>query len=270
MHALGRLAYASHALLPAAAAFPAAAAPILAAWGAVQAAAAWHLLNPRSSRLAANVRRAGTDAARVALTYDDGPRPGETERLLDALAASGASATFFVVGRRARARPDLLRRIAAAGHAVGNHTDTHPLHWSVLPRRRVLAEVGGAQSALAEILGEAPRWFRPPVGHKSFHLAEALEAHGLVQVTWSVRSLDTVIRDPRRVARRVLDRARGGDIVLLHEGLAGADGTPVSVGAAGPLLEGLARGGIAPVSLQALLSTPRAPTAPPAAPGRPS
>ena len=269
IHPLGRAVFATHVLPLIALAAPAAASPLLLAWGSVQAAFTWALLRPRGRLLGPNLERAEGDPARVALTFDDGPRDGETGALLDLLAAAGARATFFPVGTRARAGPRLLRRMIAEGHAVGNHTETHPLMWAALGRRRVMAEVGNAQATLADLTGTAPRWFRPPMGHKNMYLAETLERHALRQVTWSLRSYDTLLPDPERVGRRVMRRVRAGDIVLLHEGLRsrGAPGTrdgrdgrrgPDSRTVLGlrPVLEGLAAKGLRAVTLDALLDGP--------------
>lgn len=270
MHPIGRIAFASHALPAAALLSHGPAWPFLAGWAAVQGAVMWELLRPGSTRLAPNLRRVAAGGPSIALTFDDGPRDGETQRLLDALdAAEGARATFFLVGQRARAHASLVRRIAAGGHTIGNHTQTHPLHWSVATRKTVAAEVGDAQKAIADAAGVEPRWFRPPVGHKNFHLAETLERHGLAQVTWSIRSFDTLLRDPRRVAGRVVPRAGGGDIVLLHEGLSGRDGAPLSAQIVPDLLAGMKSKGLTAVSLQALLSSlPSATPGPGALPPR--
>ena len=265
MHPIGRIALASHALPVAAILAPGPAWPWLAAWGSVQGAVMWHLLRPRSTLIAPNVVRLEEEHARVALTWDDGPRAEETDRLLDLLDAAGVKGTFFMVGLRARTHPEIVRRIAASGHALGNHSWSHPPLWSMASRRRVLAEVGDAQKAIADAAGRPPRWFRPPVGHKNFHLAEALEAHGLTQVTWSLRSFDTVLRDEHRVLRRVLKRAREGEIILLHEGIVDRGGAgPLSIRIAGLLLDGLAGRGLSPVSLPSPPTTP--PSATPAGP----
>lgn len=262
MHPLGRAALAAHLLPPAALLLPSAAFPLLGVWGAAQAAFTWALLRPRGALLGPNLERAGGETARVALTWDDGPRGDATEVLLDRLAEAGVGATFFPIGRRARSCPGPVRRMAAEGHTVGNHSQTHPLMWAAAGRRRVFAEVGEAQATLADLTGVAPRWFRPPMGHKNMYLAEAMERFGLRQVTWSVRSYDTLHRDPGRAGRRVLARVRGGDIVLLHEGIAhraraGTAGRGRRGGAAedgvGDLLRGLAARGLRPVSLDALL-----------------
>jgi len=255
MRPLGRIALASHALPLAALALPVIRWPALVAWAAVQAGVTSEILRPGSRTFAPNFTKIVGAGNRLALTFDDGPVEGETPRLLDLLDEAGVTATFFLVGRRAAARPAIVKRIAASGHTIGNHTLTHPKHWSVLTRRRAFEEVGETQAILSGITGHAPDWFRPPMGHKNLHLEEILVALGLRQVTWSIRSFDTVIRDGERVASRVLPRARGGDIVLLHEGFTERrSDAPLSLAVLGDLLQGLRGMGLAPVSLEALLS----------------
>jgi len=265
MRPLAKAAWASHLLPVAALAAPALRWEALLAWGVAQAGIALEILRPGSRSFAANIRRAPEAVDRIAITFDDGPRENETGPLLDALAAARARASFFLVGRRAKALPALVRRIAAGGHTIGNHTLSHPKHWSLLPRGRALREVGEAQAILAEITGRAPSFFRPPMGHKNLHLDEILMAHALKQVTWSVRSFDTLTRDAGAVLRRVGPRLRGGEIVLLHEGLKEKRrGTPLSVELVAPLVSALRERRLQPVSLEALLSAP--PAAPTTAP----
>lgn len=252
MHTLGRFAQASNLLPAAALALPSVRWPVLAAWATVHTVAACELLWPGSRMLAPNVTRLPRAEDGVALTFDDGPAPDETPRLIDELAEAGAPAAFFVIGRRARAHPDLVKRIAAAGHTIGNHSFTHPKSWSVLGRRRLEAEVADTQALIADLTGEEPTWLRPPMGHKNFHLAEVLERHGLRQLTWSLRSYDTLLRDPRRLLQRILPRVRGGDIILVHEGIAGPAGVGVAALAIGPLLAALRERGLAMANLRAL------------------
>ncbi len=255
MHALGRLARASNLLPVAALVLPGARWPVVATWAAVHAVAAQELLRPGSRTLAPNVTRLPRAEEGVALTFDDGPVPEETPRLLDALAEAGAPATFFVIGRRARAHPDLVKRIAAAGHTIGNHSFTHPKSWSVLGRRRLEAEVADTQGLIADLTGKAPAWLRPPMGHKNFHLAEILERHGLRQVTWSLRSYDTLLRDPRRLLHRILSRMRAGDIVLVHERIVGPAGVGIVAPVIAPLVAALRARGLPLVGLRALRSS---------------
>ena len=160
-------------------------------------------------------------ADRVAwLTIDDGPSD-DTVAILDALDRHGARATFFLVGERARARPALVAEIRRRGHAIGNHTHTHPSarFWALGPRA-MAAEIGQAQQALAEVAGEAPRWFRSVAGHSNPFLAAPLREHGLARLAWTARGYDAVDGDPVRVLQRIARDLRPGAIVLLHEGAA--------------------------------------------------
>jgi len=258
MRPLPRAILSSHLLAPAALALPGLRWPLLIVYGAVHAAVTAEILRPGSRSFAPNLRRVEGEEKRIALTFDDGPRDGETQSLLDRLEAAGVKATFFVVGARARALAPLVRRIHDAGHTIGNHTLSHPVFWSMMTRRRAVEEVAGAQAILGEITGWAPEWFRPPMGHKNLHLAEILEAQGLKQVTWSIRSFDTILRDVGRVLGRVLPRARGGDILTFHEGLSGrTPGRALSLDLIDPLTAGARAKGLVPVSLEALLSTRR-------------
>ena len=156
----------------------------------------------------------------VWLTIDDGPS-ADTVAILDALDRHGAHATFFLVGERAQARPDLVGEIRRRGHGIGNHTQTHPSarFWGLGPRA-MAREVGQAQQALAGLAGEAPRWFRSVAGHTNPFLAAPLRAHGLARVAWSARGYDAVDGDPLRVLQRIGRGLRPGAIVLLHEGAA--------------------------------------------------
>ena len=257
MHPIGRFMIASTALPLAAPAFPWAAPALVGSWAALHGLFLWSLLRSGGNLYAPNIRRGRGDAA--ALTFDDGPRGDETRVLLDLLAAEGIRATFFVVGRRAREDPEVIRRLVREGHTLGNHTQSHPVGWAAAGRRRVLEEVGGAQETLAGLTGEAPEWFRPPMGHKNVYLREALQKHGLRQVTWSTRSWDTLVRRPAAVAGRILKRAAPGEIILLHEGLReGRDGRAMAIDLARLLIEGLRSRGLRPVGLRELL-TGRAP-----------
>jgi peptidoglycan/xylan/chitin deacetylase (PgdA/CDA1 family) len=156
----------------------------------------------------------------VWLTIDDGPS-ADTPAILDALDRHGARATFFLVGERARARPDLVAEIRRRGHGIGNHTQTHPSarFWALGPRT-MAAEVGQAQRALVGPAGESPRWFRSVAGHTNPFLAAPLREHGLARVAWSARGYDAVDGDPVRVLQRIGRGLQPGAIVLLHEGAA--------------------------------------------------
>lgn len=176
------------------------------------------LLVPGAPGVARVHTRFATNASEVWLTIDDGPDPVDTPRTLDLLSRHNARATFFLVGERAAAHPDLVRAIVEAGHEIGHHTHTHPAgtFWIAGPRRTA-RELDDALAAFATA-GARPTRFRAPVGIKNLFLEPALEARGLRCIGWSLRSLDTLQRDPTALVARVRRRLQPGAIVLLHEG----------------------------------------------------
>lgn len=178
----------------------------------------WGTLRPGSSLFGPVLTRLPTREPLVWLTIDDGPSD-ETAAILDLLDAHGARATFFLVGERAAARPELAREIARRGHDVGNHSARHPQAWFwALPPARMRAEIDDAQRMLAQVTGRAPRWFRAVVGMANPFAAAPLRAHGLARVAWSARGYDAVLRDPAAVVARIERDLAPGAIVLLHEG----------------------------------------------------
>ena len=155
----------------------------------------------------------------IALTFDDGPDPEVTPHLLDVLRRYGVHATFFVIAARARRHPDLLRRMAAEGHEIANHSHRHSRLLNFAPTAPLVREIGQAMAALKTVApGASPTLYRPPMGLKSPWLARAQRRLGLRIVTWSLHARDTGRRTPEQTARHVLQRIRGGDIVLFHDG----------------------------------------------------
>ncbi len=156
----------------------------------------------------------------VWLTIDDGPSD-DTLAILDLLDQHDAKATFFMVGERAAARPDLVREVLRRGHGLGNHSHTHPQgrFWALGPGQ-LADEVGQCQQALASIAGTPPRWYRSVVGMTNPFVAAAIKPHGLARVGWSARGFDGVGCTPEDVVRRIAPDLKPGAIVLLHEGAA--------------------------------------------------
>jgi peptidoglycan/xylan/chitin deacetylase (PgdA/CDA1 family) len=151
----------------------------------------------------------------VALTFDDGPSPS-TPKLLDVLEQYGVKATFFQCGMHARRLPGIVRKVSAAGHELGNHTDTHARLWLESPRA-IEGEIGRAQSAIFDAGGVTPRLFRAPYGVRWFGLRAAQHKHGLLGVMWTVIGRDWSLK-AAAVADRVVLSARPGTIVCLHDG----------------------------------------------------
>lgn len=154
----------------------------------------------------------------VWLTLDDGPDPDDTPRALTALARHDARATFFLVGKNAAQHPGLVAAIAGAGHEIANHTHTHPVasFWCA-GRRRVAREIDSASAVLARN-GRGPARFRPPVGIKPPALHPELALRSLTCVGWSLRSWDSVRRNPDAMVAALMRKVTPGSIILLHEG----------------------------------------------------
>lgn len=211
-------------------------------------------MHPRSAMIGANLARLPTAAAEgggVALTFDDGPDPQVTPRVLDHLDAAGARATFFLIGRRAMRHPALAREIARRGHAIGNHTHRHPLGFAAWPPGAMRREIAAAQRAIAETTGAAPTLFRPPAGLRSPLLDPVLAATGLALVSWTRRGADGVVGWPGYVLRRLTRGLAAGDILLLHDGrpARAPDGGPVVLEVLPALLARLAALGLRSVAL---------------------
>ena len=199
------------------------------------------LLGPNLSRLPA----AGA-GSRVALTFDDGPDPEVTPRVLDLLDDHGARASFFVIGRRAAAHPDLARETVRRGHRLENHTYRHSNAFAFGGPRTLGREIDRAQKCLERLAGRRPRYFRAPVGIVNPWLDPILARRDLALVSWTRRGLDSVERRPCRVAARLLDGLSAGDVLLLHDGNAARDrgGSPVVLQVLPRLLDALAENGL--------------------------
>lgn len=154
----------------------------------------------------------------VALTFDDGPDEKSTPALLDLLRESGVQAAFFCVGRRVAASPELTARLAREGHLVANHSYAHSPATNLFTAARLRADLMRAQEAIEKATGVTPRWFRPPMGLSNPFVFRAARSLDLAVVGWTARGLDTVVRNPERVANRIARRVSPGAIILLHDG----------------------------------------------------
>ncbi|MGH8751813.1 MAG: polysaccharide deacetylase family protein [Burkholderiales bacterium] len=177
------------------------------------------IARPGSSVFYPTVSHGARNMRRVALSFDDGPDPEVTAAVLDALTHHSARATFFVIGQALEAHPQLARRMVAEGHELGNHSWRHSRWQNFFWVGKQAQEIDRCALAIAAVTGSrAQPLYRPPLGIKSPPLAWAATQHGLTVVAWSLRSHDTSITDPARIAQHVLKKIRAGDIVLLHDG----------------------------------------------------
>jgi len=202
---------------------------------AVGATAAWaaytwgaHLVTPGC------VWRGPATRRRIALTFDDGPDPIWSERILDLLARREVRGSFFLVGERAARAPETVRRIAAADHEIASHGWSHRSLWLCGPQRTE-AEIGRAHRLLSDASGRSLRYFRPPWGMVNAAMFGALRRHGERCVFWSIQPERLRPAPPAQQARDVLRHAHPGAIVDLHDA-EGVRGAPQRLLAALPLM----------------------------------
>ena len=189
----------------------------------------------RYSMFADVVTAGPADATGAALTFDDGPDPETTPRVLELLEGAGVKATFFVIGKKAEADPELVRDILARGHALGVHSYAHERFMSLRSPRHVERDLGRSVAVIEEITGFRPRLFRAPIGHISPAMARAAKALELTVVGgWSGAQ-------PEKVARKVTAGLEDGAIVLLHDASERGDFVPASIGALPLVIEAAER-----------------------------
>jgi peptidoglycan-N-acetylglucosamine deacetylase len=154
----------------------------------------------------------------VYLSFDDGPDPKYTPRLLDILAAAGVHANFFVVGTMCQRYPGLLNRILNEGHTIGSHSFSHRHPWAI-SATRARQEVRQGFEAVADLCKHSPRFFRPPYGRLRRVMLDEAQVLGMQTTLWSRSAIDWgVWGKPSAVVRR-LSRTRPGDILLLHDAM---------------------------------------------------
>lgn len=154
----------------------------------------------------------------VALTFDDGPDPRFTNDVLDVLNQYNVPATFFLMGSRAVAYPEIVTRIQNEGHVIGNHTYFHPNLAEESSLETLEREVSRTEDALNDIIGFRTRLFRPPYGFLYNELVEKLAEMNYFVIGWSVDSLDWQEDPPEVIASNVLDITHPGAIILMHDG----------------------------------------------------
>jgi peptidoglycan/xylan/chitin deacetylase (PgdA/CDA1 family) len=190
---------------------------------------------------------------RLAITFDDGPDAEHTRRVCDLLERGGHRATFFVIGRRAAAAPELLRELVARGHALGNHSYEHGYTTPFVAPARLAADLARAQEVMARA-GARVRFFRPPIGLLSPRVVEAARRIGLTIVGWSATARDgRASTTAGEAAARLIAAARPGAILVLHDAVERGARTPVAAAALEPLLEALAARGLRSVTLDELM-----------------
>ena len=161
--------------------------------------------------------RGSKSGNRVALTFDDGPDPSGTVKLLGVLSRHHVIAAFFVIGRKAEEHPDLLRKIDEHGHVIGNHFYSHARYTNFFTGGSLEREIASTQRAVERAVGKVPNYLRPPVGLTNPHFPGVLKRQKLSMIGWDVRPYDTCA-EAGVVIERVVRKIRSGSVILLHEG----------------------------------------------------
>jgi peptidoglycan/xylan/chitin deacetylase (PgdA/CDA1 family) len=161
--------------------------------------------------------RGETSSRKIAVTFDDGPIRGKTGQILDILAQHQVKAAFFCIGNRIRDNEDILSRIEQEGHMIGNHTFYHRRVFGFLSAAQITDELKATDREVERVIGRKPRFFRPPYGVSNPMVCRAVSLGSYRTIGWSIRSFDTIIKDPAKLLKRIVHLPVSGDIVLLHD-----------------------------------------------------
>jgi len=164
-----------------------------------------------------SIVRLHTNKNQIAITFDDGPDPIRTPEILALLNKYDVKATFFIIGKKIHGNEALLKKMHSYGHTLGNHSYEHSYTYDFYSTARIISDLKRFNSHFESLFGVNPKWFRPPYGVTNPSIAKAVKQLGLVSIGWNVRSLDTVIQDKNKLAKRVLSKIMPGSIVLFHD-----------------------------------------------------
>jgi len=153
----------------------------------------------------------------ILLTFDDGPDPQTTSRILDILEKHSVKALFFMTGKKVAENPELVRKISQNGHLIGTHTFSHSIFFPFFSVKRMISEIVRTSDIIEKTTGKKVGFFRPPFGITNPNVAGAIKKTGMKVIGWSMRSLDTVTKDPGVLRSRILNNISEGDIILLHD-----------------------------------------------------
>jgi len=174
------------------------------------------IANPRGALLGKVLWRGNRRG--VALTFDDGPHPVYTPKVLEILEQFQAKATFFFIGKRLEEYGYLTASVSRAGHIVGNHSFHHFRTMSFLSSKKIRQEILQCQNEVEKWAGYRPRFYRQPAGFRNPLIFGILKELGMDMVGWQVRAFDTQLRDPQAIASKILRKVQPGGVILLHDG----------------------------------------------------
>src|SRR5688572_2761957 len=154
---------------------------------------------------------------KIAITFDDGPIPVMTEKILDVLKTHKAPAAFFCIGNRVNDYPALTKRIYDAGHLIGNHSYWHGAMFDLQSADKIAKELRDTDSAIEKVIHKKPNFFRPPYGVTNPMVATAVAKGGYKTIGWTIRSFDTMTKNGNVLLERITKSLKGGDVILFHD-----------------------------------------------------
>ncbi len=194
-----------------------------------------------------SVCSAGNREKEIALSFDDGPASSFTPAILDLLKEKQIEAVFFCIGKKIPGNEDMLKRIVAEGHIIGNHSYSHHPLFDLFGSEKMGDDLKLMNETMEAVTGLTPKFFRPPYGVTNPNLKKAVEKGGFISIGWSIRSLDTVFRNENRLMQNVLRSLKPGAILLFH------DTSKATVNILANLIDGIHESGYRIVRLDKML-----------------
>ena len=154
---------------------------------------------------------------KIAITFDDGPIPVMTEKILDVLNTHKVPAAFFCIGNRVHDYPALIKRMHESGHLIGNHSYWHGPMFDLQSPDKIAKELADTDVAIQKAINKKPNFFRPPFGVTNPMVASAVKRRGYKTIGWTVRSFDTMTKNGNALLDRVTNSLKGGDVILFHD-----------------------------------------------------
>lgn len=177
----------------------------------------WGVVNINSQMFVKTECHFTPEGSEIMLTFDDGPDPVQTPKLLDLLDTYEAKGIFFFIGKKMETYPEMVKIVSEKGHEIGSHSYSHGYGFDFLSAEKVKNELLQTEKIIKRITGKKTTFFRPPYGITNPNIAKALQSFSYRVLGWNIRSFDTVIQSPEKLEKRVLKRIKPGSIILMHD-----------------------------------------------------
>ena len=177
----------------------------------------WGCINVSSNFFIPIICKAYTDKKEIAISFDDGPAENYTKQILEILKVTDVKATFFCIGNRIAGNESILKQVKEEGHVIGNHSYSHHFWFDLYSAKKMLEDLKQMGAEMERVTGLRPKLFRPPYGVTNPNLAKAIKNGGYTPVGWSVRSLDTVIKEEKQLLNKINAVIKPGAIFLFHD-----------------------------------------------------